>query len=154
VGGYGGLGIHAFLTCLRLFPDYYKGFIFLSVAVLDSGTFKGEEEIEALKESTEANLKQYVDLAKGFGFPAEHRMALGTEVVEEVEAIALDIAKDYPRTMFFAGVLAFRVEAWYHHWLHNETAFMIQKRLQNHGLGLVVLPVRVGARGKAAAAKS
>ena len=146
VGGYAGLGIHALLTIFRLFPDYYKGFIFMSVGVLDSGTFKGEEEIEALRAQTEDNLKKYVDLAKGFGFPAEYRMSVGTEVVAEVEAIALDIAKEYPRTMFFAGILAFRVEAWYHHWLHNETAFMIQKRLQQHGLGLVVLPVRVGLR--------
>ena len=50
--------------------------------------------------------------------------------------------------MFFAGILAFRIEAWYHHWLHNETAFMIQRRLQNHGLGLMVLPVRVGRTGR------
>lgn len=144
VGGYGGLGVHMLLSLFRLFPDYYKGFVFLSVAVIDSGSFKGEEEIEALKEETERSLQKYVDLARGFGFPAEYRMAVGTEVVEEVETMALELARQYPRIMFFAGILVFRIESWFHRWLHNETAYMVQRRLQKDGLGLVVLPARVG----------
>ncbi|HVY62305.1 MAG TPA: APC family permease [Planctomycetota bacterium] len=144
VGGYGGLGIHALLTVFRLFPNYFKGFVFMSVAVIDSGSFKGAEELEALRRQTEESLKKYVELARGFGFPAEYRMAVGTEVVAEVEAIALDLAKTCKRLTFFAGILAFQVEAWYHAWLHNETAYVIQRHLTKHGLGLMVLPVRVG----------
>jgi amino acid transporter len=151
VGGYGGLGIHALLTIFRLFPNYYKGFIFMSVAVIDSGTFKGAEELEALKTQTEENLKKYVELARGFGFPAEHRMAVGTDVVDEVETIAVDLSKTCKRLTFFAGILAFQIEAWYHHWLHNETAYLIQRHLNKHGLGLMVLPVRVGGPARTAA---
>ena len=33
---------------LRFFPGLYKQFIFVSIAVVDSGNFKGREEIEAL----------------------------------------------------------------------------------------------------------
>jgi amino acid transporter len=144
VGPYGGLGVHMLLSLFRLFPEYYKGFVFMSVAVIDSGTFKGEEEMEALKEATETSLGKYVELARSFGFPAEYRMATGTEVVQEVETMALALAKEYPRIMFFAGILVFRIESWYHRWLHNETAYMVQRRLQKNGLGLVVLPARVG----------
>jgi len=37
----------------------------------------------------------------------------------------------------------FRHETWYTRFLHNETAFAIQRRLQWRGLPMVILPVRV-----------
>src|SRR5439155_7161400 len=41
VGGYGGIGIHSLLSIQKMFPGYFKNVIFLSVAVIDSGAFKG-----------------------------------------------------------------------------------------------------------------
>src|SRR5262249_2293624 len=49
VGGYGGLGRHALLTLLRMFPGHFKGIVFVSIAVVDSDTFKGAREVEALE---------------------------------------------------------------------------------------------------------
>ena len=43
VGGYGGLGRHALLTLLRMFPGHFQGVVFVSVAVVDSDVFKGAE---------------------------------------------------------------------------------------------------------------
>jgi amino acid transporter len=60
VTGYNGLGIHSFLSIHRLFPNYFKNFIFLSVGVIDSARFKGAEEIDNLKEAVETDLKKYV----------------------------------------------------------------------------------------------
>jgi len=144
VGGYGGLGVHTVLRILQTFPDHYRNFVFISVGVVDSGELKGEQAIPALRERTEKNLQQYVKYARSLGFPATYRMAIGTEVVEEVEKISRDLAKEFPRLTFFAGKLIFHREAWYQRLLHNETAFVIQKRLQWHGRAMVVLPVRVG----------
>ena len=52
VGGYGGLGRHALLTCLRMFPGHFRGVVFVSIAVVDTGAFKGGDEVEALVERT------------------------------------------------------------------------------------------------------
>jgi hypothetical protein len=49
VSSYSGFGIHTLLSILRFFPGLYKQFIFVSVAVVDSGSFKGKEEIEDLQ---------------------------------------------------------------------------------------------------------
>ena len=38
VAGYGGVGIHTVLSVLRLFPNDFKNFVFLSVGVIDSGS--------------------------------------------------------------------------------------------------------------------
>jgi len=57
--------------------------------------------------------------------------------------LAQQIALEYPRAIFFAGKLIFERERWFDRFLHNETAFAIQRRLQFAGLPMVVLPVRV-----------
>jgi amino acid transporter len=144
VAGYGGVGIHTVLSILRQFPGDFKNLVFLSVGVIDSGSFKGEEEIELLKTGTEAMLERYLRLACSLGIAATFRYAIGTEVVEEAEKLSLQVAGEFPRTTFFIGKVIFRHEAWYHRLLHNETAFAIQKRLEWAGKPMVILPARVG----------
>jgi amino acid transporter len=146
VGGYGGLGIHAMLTVQRLFPGHYRNFVFLSVGVIDSAAMKGVEEVEEVARRTEENLRRYVELARRLGLAADFRMAVGTEAVAEAEKLCLSVAREFPRSLFFAGKLVFEQERWYQRFLHNETAYQIQRRLQFAGLNAMVLPVRVLAQ--------
>ena len=143
VGGYGGLGIHSLLTILKQFPNYFKQFVFVSVAVIDSGSFKGAEEIENLKDQTQNTLDKYVALARSYGLAATSVMSVGTEPVSEAEDLCKEIAKKFPRSTFFAGKLIFQKDKWYQRVLHNETAHAIQARLQWEGFPMVILPVRV-----------
>ncbi len=143
VNAYSGLGIHTVLNIFRAFPNHYKGLVFVSVGVVDSGEFKGEDSITALTERTQAMLHQYLLLAAGLGVAADYRLAIGTEAVESGEALCLAVAQEYPRSTFFAGKLIFQKERWYQRLLHNETALAIQKRLQWAGKTMVTLPVRL-----------
>ena len=143
VGGFNGLGVHSFLTIQQLFPHYYENYLFLSVGVIDSARFKGESEIEALRESTEADLRQYVEFARKLGMKADFRYQLGTEAVDESEKVALEVKREFPRTIFYLGKLVFERDRFVYRLLHNETAHAIQRRLQFSGLQSVVLPIRV-----------
>jgi amino acid transporter len=143
VGGFSGLGIHSLLTVIKLFPRYFANVVFMSVGVVDSATFQGVEEVDRVRDETEEALKKYVDLARGMGIPADQKMSMGTEAVSECERLAAEVAKEYERSIFFAGKLIFEREKWWDRLLHNETAYQIQRRLQFNGLPMVVLPVRV-----------
>lgn len=143
VAGYGGLGLHTFLTLFRQFPGHFKGAVFVSVGVIDSREFKGEGTVDDLKASVEANLKKYVEFSQGQGFPASYRMAIGTDAVAEGEKLCLEVAAEFPQVTFFAGKILFKAERWYQNLLHNETAMAIQKRLQWAGKTVVVVPARV-----------
>jgi amino acid transporter len=143
VGSYGGLGIHQLLTVKRIFGDHFKGFIFLSVGVVDSATMKGVEEVDRIRLQTETALQQYVEAAHRLGLAADYRMEIGTEAVVVAEQLCLQVAKDFPRAVFFAGKLVFEREQFFQRLLHNETAYQIQRRLQFDGLNAMVLPVRV-----------
>src|SRR6266850_152684 len=143
VGGFSGLGIHALLTIMRLFPRYFVNVVFMSVGVIDSATFQGVEEVDRVREQTEEALRRYVELARGIGIPADYRFSIGTEAVSESEKLAAEVAKEYERSIFFAGKLIFERERWWDRLLHNETANQVQRRLQFAGLPMVILPVRV-----------
>ena len=143
VGGYAGLGVHSLLTIQRLFPNYFQNFIFLSVGVIDSATFKDIAEVVEVKERTRAALDEYVALAQALGLAATARMSMGTEAVDAATQLCTEVAREFPRTLFFAGKLVFQEERWYQRLLHNETAYQIQRRLQFAGLNAMVLPVRL-----------
>jgi hypothetical protein len=142
VGGYGGLGIHALLSVQRLFPGHFRNFVFVSVGVIDAAAMKGVDEVDRVRERTEAALLHYVDLARKLGLPAEHRMRVGTEAVAEAELLAAEIAKEFPRSIFFMGKLIFQKEGFFFRMLHNNTADQLQRRLQFAGLNAMLLPVR------------
>jgi amino acid transporter len=143
VGGYGGLGRHALLTLLRMFPGHFKGIVFCSVAVIDSGNFKGIGEVHELETRTQRALDKYVQYAKWLGLPAESRFSTGIEVAVETEKLGADLIHKYPKALFVAGQLIFDEDTFVTRILHNETAFMIQRRLQHAGIPMIVLPVRL-----------
>jgi amino acid transporter len=143
VGGYGGLGRHALMTLLRMFPGHFKGVVFCSIAILDSGNFKGVTEVEDLERRTAEQLDQYVRFAETLGLPAERVFSTGIEVAVEAEKIGTDQIQKYPKGLFVAGQLLFEEDSTFSRILHNETAFLIQRRLQHSGIPMVVLPVRL-----------
>ncbi len=143
VGGYSGLGIHTVLAVLRTFPGQFKNVIFISVGVVDSDAVKVEDALDQLRKRTQEGLTKYVDFIQGQGISAAYRMAIGTDVVAELEQVCLDVAKEFPQVTFFAGQLVFQRERWYQRILHNETAFALQKRLQLAEQTVVIIPARV-----------
>ena len=143
VNGFSGLGVHTLLSIQKLLPGQYQDYVFVSVGVLDSSTFKGADEVEALRRHTEDDLHKYVAFARKLGFRAEHRYALGTEAVEKVVELSEGIRQEYPRSIFFLGALVFEKDNLSHRILHNETALAMQRRLQFAELEAVILPIRV-----------
>jgi hypothetical protein len=143
VSSFNGMGVHTLFSIIRSFPGLYKNFAFVSVAVIDQGAFKGEEGLADLKEYTEQSLRQYVQLARRLGFPAEYRMAVGTDVVDSATQLCREVSRTFPHSTVFSGQLSFRLEKLYHRLLHNEAAFAIQRRLQWSGITSVILPVRL-----------
>ncbi|MFA4848647.1 MAG: APC family permease [Methanoregula sp.] len=142
VTGFHGFGVNTFYSIIKNFPGVYENVIFVTIAVVDSGTFKGTAEVKALLKSTENSLIKYVDLARDMGFASDYRMEIGTDVVDMAVSLCEKIAKEFPNSTFFTGQIVFRHENPFQKILHNETAFAIQRRLQYSGITTVIMPVR------------
>ena len=144
VRDFGGVGMHLLLSVQKMFPGFFKNVIFVSVAVIDSGHFKGKEEMSALRGQVEESLQKYVEMARRIGWNAASATTVTTDPVEGIYRVCVGLARKFPRVMFFGGKLIWKRESWWQRILHNETAFQVQRRLQWKGLAMTVLPLRTG----------
>jgi hypothetical protein len=145
VGAYSGLGVHALLSIQRLYPGFYRNFVFVSIGVIDAATLHGTEEVERLRRQTEEGLRKYVSLAQRLGLAADYRMEIAPDALLAAEQLAPVIAREFPRAVFYLGKLVFQRPTLVQRMLHNRTAENIQERLQFMGLNSMILPVRAMA---------
>lgn len=143
VTGYGGPGLHTLLAALSHFPDYFHQMVFVSVGLVDFDRFKGRREISSLNAMVDAGLNRYVEIVQRWGYRAEGRSALGVDAVDELERLCLEVARDYPRAIFFCGDLIYRIPSFLTRLLHERTAEELQRRLHMRGLPILILPIRV-----------
>ena len=138
-----GIGVHTVLSIPQLFPNYFKNVVFVSIGVIDSSQFKGAREIENLRRLKEEDLKSYVEFANCLGWYAEYRHSLGIDLIDELVKLCTEAARDFPKSIFFAGKLVFEQESLFTRTLHNHTPFTLQQKLQFEGLQMIILPIRV-----------
>ena len=143
VRSFGGLGIHSFLNIHRIFPNYFKNFVFISIGVVDWKNFKGAEEVKNLESHISADLDRYVTLANAFGFYAETVHSVEIDTLASVEERCEELQRKYNKAVFFVGKLVFEEENLFSRFLHNQTAFSIQRILQFRGIPSIILPIRV-----------
>jgi len=151
VSGFNGLGLATIVSLPRLFGQQFRNLVFVSVGEVDSGLFKSHQEVEALERSLMDDLEEYSKFASDLGFHSTVRLGLGTDVVLELRRLCLQVAQEFPHSVFFAGKLVFEREHFFNRFLHNQTALEMQNWLQFHGLSMVILPVRVSEEQLAAA---
>ncbi len=144
VNGYNGLGLHTCLHVPRMFGDTFRNFAFIAVGPVDAGNFKGAAEIDSLRVHTVAETERYAAWASAHGYGAATFTAIGHDIMGEVMRLAAEARVRFPKSVFFAGQLAFARETRLTRFLHNSTAFTLQRRFFVANLPFVVLPIRVG----------
>jgi hypothetical protein len=157
VNGFNGLGLATLTTVQRLFGGQFRNIVFVGVGEVDSALLKGPDEVRHLEQQIADDMIEYCHFAADLGFHPELRTAIGPDVVVELHRLCLEVANEFPRTVFFAGKLVFtdELDGYVSRFLHNHTALEVQNWLQVHGLSLVILPVRVGrAQARAASIKA
>jgi hypothetical protein len=117
--------------------------IFLSVIQVDSDQFRSAEHLDELRHTRQRELERYVALARQAGLEAESRSGIATDVVEELERLALEVAASESNITFVAGQVVFQQETLAKRLLHNEVAFALQRRLLDRGLDVVIVPVQL-----------
>jgi len=143
VNGFNGLGLHTLFGAIRLFGGGFKRIVFVSIGVVDAGNFKGADDLDRLRKHMQTEGQKYVDFITTRGGHAEAITAIGRDVLDEVEEILPSLTEKYPHAVFFSGQLVFEHETFITRWLHNYTAFALQRRLFLYGLPCAIVPMRV-----------
>jgi amino acid transporter len=140
---FGGTGVHVMLNVQRLFGFRFKQYLFLSVGAIDSGRFKGVDELTNLKKQIQTEADKYVTLARSYGLKATSVTSCAIDYVSEIENLCVKTSEIYSNTIFFTARLLFWNDTLWSRLLHNETPIAIQRRLMFHGFQVMVLPVRL-----------
>lgn len=143
VGDSAASGTHTFLWVQRLFPGVFKNFVFASVGEIDTEEFTDEARWHQMRADTKATLKKYVEFCSNRGLPSTYYHDYGTDIIETINRLTDRISADFPRSVFFATKLIFDNETWVHQILHNQTAYMLQKKLHSKGQNLIVMPMKI-----------
>jgi hypothetical protein len=96
-----------------------------------------------LRRDTKAGLKSHVDFCTSRGLPSTYYHDYGTDVIETLSNLTDKIYKEFPRSVFFATKLIFENETFMHQILHNQTAYLLQKRLHNKAQNLIIMPMKI-----------
>jgi amino acid transporter len=143
IGKSSGIGMHTLLCVMRIFPRHFKNFIFVSVGIVDVGSFTGQIALEQMRYDVNATLQYFVDYCHQYGIAAQAYAGFGTDTVEELSKLAEDIGEEFSNCIFFASKLIFEKDNWIMRSLHNETAVTLQRQLHMQGKELVILPMKI-----------
>ena len=138
-----GLGMHALLWVVRMFPGHFKNFIFVAVGEVDLQSYDGEGALRTLKYKIENSQRYYVNFCNQHGLAAASYEAYGTDPLEELIKLTEKIMKEYPLSICFASKLIFVHDNVFTRWLHNQTAEAMQRRLHLQGQQMVILPMKL-----------
>lgn len=143
VNDFNGLGLHTLLGAVRMFGGAFRRFVFVHIGVVDAGNFKGVGELDRLQQHATTEAARYVDFVRQRGGVAEAVTAIGHEIVAEFEELLPALTARHPNAVFFGGQLVFERETILTRFLHNYTAFALQRRLFLCGLPCAIVPIRV-----------
>lgn len=138
-----GAGMHTLLWVQRLFPNYFKNFIFISVGLVDVKSYGAEETLEKMQTDVESNLEFFRHFCQNHHMPVRTYSAYGTDPVAECTRIATELEKEIPNCLFFASQLVMETDNWFTRQLHNETAFAVQRKLHLQGKQMMILPMKL-----------
>ena len=143
VGKHRGVGVHALLWVLRMFPGHFKNFVFVSAGEVDAQSYGGEGALRTLRYTIENSLRFFVRYCHAHGLAAEFYIGFGTEPTDEFMKLADQVYARYPNTVCFASKLIFTHTNLFTRWLHNRTPQELQDRLHSQGRQMVLLPMKV-----------
>jgi amino acid transporter len=137
------VGMHTFLSVLRLFPGQFKNFVFISAGTVDAESFSGAHELATMQTTVDKTLSYFVDYCRQYQLPVEKYALFGTDTIEELKQLTDLISEKYPHAIFFASQLIFSKENMFTRLLHNQTPLMLQHHLHTRGKELMILPMRI-----------
>lgn len=144
VDGYNSIGIHSLFSATKIFfPEHFKNVVFVAVGAVDSGNFKGSENLRDVEAQLREGMEKYCDLARRMDLPATYEMEMSTDVINSAAKLCRRVADRFPHCVVFGGKLIFQKERWYQRFMHNQSVVLIQNRLQWEGIPMTILPVRV-----------
>jgi amino acid transporter len=138
-----GSGIYTLKEVQKLFPDVFTNFVLIGVGEVDSTNFSEEQLWQTMRRNARQNSRRFEAYCTEQGVPATSYLGYGTDTLEKLSELAYSVAEDFPGVVFFGVKMVFDNEGFITQLLFNQTAYILQRRLNAAGHTMVILPMRV-----------
>jgi hypothetical protein len=135
--------MHALLWMHKMFPNYFRSFIFVNARTVAPLRHGGREEVEALKVEANSALSYLVNFCHSKGWAAKSYLPFGTDPVDKFTRLAERVSTEFPNSMLFASMLIFCRDNWFVRLLHDQAALVLQRHFHLRGLQMVILPMKI-----------
>jgi len=136
-------GINCIVEIEKMFPNLFKNFVFITVGELDANILKEEKRWQDMRLRTKNILRKYRDYCHGNNNFSKSYVGYGTDTIEKAENLVDRVKKDYPNTIFFGTKFIFDNENIFNHILYNHIPEIMQKKLHNQGMQMILLPIKI-----------
>lgn len=136
-------GLHTFLWVQRLFPKMFENFVFVSVGEYDTEEYVDSQKWDQLRRDTKQMLKRYEAYCHCKGLAATYYYGFGTDTVQKLTELTDKITEEFPKAVFFTSKISTDNENVMTQLLHNQTAYILQRRLHNKGKTLIIMPMKL-----------
>jgi amino acid transporter len=143
VSEYSASGLHSLKWINECFPNQFYNYVFMSVGEIDMHEFNSDEEMKKLRTETRNTLKKYIDITRKHGFPAEYEISFSTDFLGKITEMCENIIKRYPNSIFFTNKIISEKDNPILQVLYNQVAYILQRRLHNKGINMIVVPFKV-----------
>ncbi len=138
-----GQAMHTLLWVQRMFPNHFKNFIFISVGVVDVGSYGSEMALETMQQQIQERLHYFIEFSHQHGLAAGSYVSYGNDPVKALVELAEKVHDQYANSVFFAASLISKQDNWFHRRLHGDIPVILQRQLNLKGLQMVILPVKL-----------
>lgn len=148
IGETTGQGMHTLLSAQSMFPDHFRNFIFMSVGVVDIGSYGSDKALKKMQESIEERMKYFIQFSQEHGFAATSFIGYDNDPVKGLTELAEVVIEQFPNAVFFADTVISKQDNWFHRQLHSDVPTALQHNLHLKGLQMIILPVKLDRNAK------
>lgn len=137
------LGVQTVSRVETLLPGHFRNHVFLSVGTVDTESYGSDQALRTLQYETRSTLDALVNYSNHHGKAACWYDGYASDRRAELERLTLELHATYPNSVFFSSRVVLETDHWWNRWLHSQTPLAMQQVLNEHGIELVILPVRL-----------
>lgn len=138
-----GAALHTILWVERMFPKYFKNYIFVSYGNVDTGSFGSDNALKLLRKRTDKITNYLIRFAKTNGIAAKAELGYGANAMNDITAIIERLNQEFPQNVCFASQYIYRKENLLTRLIHSDFTTALQKHLQNIGTKMLIVPLRL-----------
>jgi amino acid transporter len=143
VGGNRGAGMHMLQWVMRHFAGRFRNFVFIAIGEVDKQSYDSDRAIRSLQARIENSLRYFASYCVSQGLASTSYQAYGADPLAELTRVTLEVVERFPNSVCFASKLMFEKESFWTSLLHNQMPLAMQRRLEQAGKEMIIVPVHV-----------